>query len=143
MRVREVMTPNVKVASPKDTLQHAAQMMIDIDCGALPVGEDDRLVGILTDRDITIRAVAQGKSPAECRVSEVMSPEIKYIYEDETIEDASRNMSELQVRRLPVMNRKKRLVGIISLGDLALNAKDNAGKALKEVSEPTGQSANA
>jgi CBS domain-containing protein len=140
MRVREVMTPNVKVASPNDTLQHAAQMMIDIDCGALPVGEDDRLVGMLTDRDITVRAVAHGKSPAECHVGEVMSPEIRYIYEDETIEDASRNMSELQVRRLPVMNRKKRLVGIISLGDIALNAKDNAGKALKDVSQPTGES---
>lgn len=143
MRVREVMTPNVKVASPKDTLQHAAQMMIDIDCGALPVGENDRLVGMLTDRDITIRAVARGKSPSDCQVSEVMSPEIMYIYEDETIEDASRNMSELKVRRLPVMNRKKRLVGIVSLGDIALNAKDNAGKALKEVSEPTEGSPSA
>jgi|SRR5688572_8271849 len=140
MRVREVMTPNVKIASPQDTLQHAAQMMVDIECGALPVGENDKLVGMLTDRDITIRAVAQGKSPQECHVSEVMSPEIKYIYEDETIEDASRNMSDLQVRRLPVMNRKKRLVGIVSLGDLALNAKDNAGKALKEISEPTDES---
>jgi CBS domain-containing protein len=134
-----MMTPNVKVASPKDTLQHAAQMMVDIDCGALPVGENDKLVGMLTDRDITVRAVAQGKSPAECQVGEVMSPEIKYIYEDETIEDASRNMSDLQVRRLPVMNRKKRLVGIVSLGDIALNAKDSGGKALKDVSEPSEQ----
>jgi CBS domain-containing protein len=136
MKIREIMTPDVKIASPKDTLQHAAQMMEEIDCGLLPVGEGDHLVGMLSDRDITLRAVARGKAPDRCTVGEVMSADIKYIYDDETLEDASRNMSELQVRRLPVLNRKKRLVGIISLGDLALNAKDNAGKALKDVSEP-------
>ena len=135
MKIREIMSPDVRIASPKDTLQHAAQMMEEIDCGVLPVGDGDQLVGMLTDRDITLRAVAQGKSPS-CTVGEVMSPDIKYVYEDETLEDASRNMSELQIRRLPVLNRKKRLVGIISLGDLALNAKDNAGKALKDVSAP-------
>jgi CBS domain-containing protein len=136
MKVKEIMTPDVRIASPKDTLQQAAQIMETIDCGSLPVGEGDRLVGILTDRDITVRAVARGKAPDRCTVGEVMSNDIKYIYDDETLEDASRNMSELQVRRLPVLNRKKRLVGIVSLGDLALNAKDNAGKALKDVSEP-------
>jgi CBS domain-containing protein len=136
MKVREIMSPDVRIASPKDTLEHAAQMMEEIDCGVLPVGDGDQLVGMLTDRDITLRAVARGKAPDRCTVGEVMSPDIKYIYEDETLEDASRNMSELQIRRLPVLNRKKRLVGIISLGDLALNAKDNAGKALKDVSAP-------
>jgi CBS domain-containing protein len=136
MKVKEIMTPEVVVASPKDTLQQAAQIMEQNDFGVLPVGEDDRLVGMLTDRDITIRAVARGKAPDSCTVGEVMSNDIKFIYDDETLEDASRNMSELQVRRLPVLNRKKRLVGIVSLGDLALNAKDNAGKALKNVSEP-------
>lgn len=141
MKIREIMSPDVKIASPKDTLQKAAQLMEENDFGILPVGEDDRLVGMLSDRDITVRAVAHGKAPDRCTVGEVMSHEIKYIYDDETIEDASRNMSELQIRRLPVLNRKKRLVGIISLGDLALNAKDNAGKALKEVSEPSGASA--
>ena len=141
MKVRDIMTPDVKIASPKDTLQHAAQMMEAIDCGLLPVGEDDRLVGMLSDRDITLRAVARGKAPDRCTVGEVMSHDIKFIYEDETLEDASRTMSELKIRRLPVLNRKKRLVGILSLGDLALNAKDNAGKALKDVSEPTGQAA--
>jgi CBS domain-containing protein len=136
MKVKEIMTPEVVVASPKDTLQHAAQIMEENDFGVLPVGEDDRLVGMLTDRDITIRAVARGKAPDRCTVGEVMSNDIKYIYDDETLEDASRNMSELQLRRLPVLNRKKRLVGIVSMGDLALNAKDNAGKALKDVSQP-------
>ena len=137
MYVREVMTPDVVIASPDDTLQRAAEMMIDIDAGVLPVGENDRLVGILTDRDITIRAVAAGKEPAECKVREVMSPEIRYIYDDESIEDAARNMTQLQVRRLPVLNREKRLVGIVSLGDLALKKKSNAADALKGVSRRT------
>ena len=134
MDVREVMTPDVVIASPDDTLQHAAEMMIDIDAGVLPVGEKDRLVGMLTDRDVTVRAVATGKVPNECKVREVMSPEIKYIYEDESLEDAARNMSQLQIRRLPVLNREKRLVGIVSLGDLALKKKGTAGDALKGVS---------
>jgi CBS domain-containing protein len=137
MYVREVMTPDVVIASPDDTLQRAAEMMIDIDAGVLPVGENDRLVGMLTDRDITIRAVAAGKEPAECKVREVMSPEIRYIYDDESIEDAARNMTQLQVRRLPVLNREKRLVGIVSLGDLALKKKSNAADALKGVSRRT------
>ena len=137
MNVREVMTPDVVIASPEDTLQRAAEMMIDIDAGVLPVGENDRLVGILTDRDITVRAVAAGKEPTECKVREVMSPEIRYIYEDESVEDAARNMTELQVRRLPVLNREKRLVGIVSLGDLALKKKSNAADALRGVSRRT------
>jgi CBS domain-containing protein len=136
MKVKEIMSPDVRIAAPGDTLQHAAQIMEEMDCGILPVGEDDRLVGMVSDRDITLRAVARGKAPDRCTVGEVMSSDIKYIYDDETLEDASRNMSELQVRRLPVLNRKKRLVGIVSLGDLAINAKDNAGKALKDVSQP-------
>src|SRR5688572_12418829 len=84
MNVREVMSRDVKIASPEDTLQHAAELMVDIDAGVLPVGENDRLVGILTDRDITTRAVAKGKAPDRTKVREVMSPEIKYIYEDES-----------------------------------------------------------
>jgi CBS domain-containing protein len=136
MKISDVMTHEVKIASPEDTLQYAAQMMEDIDTGALPVGENDRLIGMLTDRDITLRAVARGKAPDVCKVREVMSSSIKYVYEDETVEDAAKNMGELQVRRLPVLDRKKRLVGIVSLGDLALKKTDSAGKALKKVSEP-------
>jgi CBS domain-containing protein len=136
MNVREVMTPDVKVASPDDTLQHAADMMIDIDAGVLPVGENDRLVGMLTDRDIVVRAVARGKAPDSTTVREVMSPEIKYVYDDETVEDAAKSMSKLQIRRLPVLNREKRLVGIVSLGDLALKKKAAAGDALKGISQP-------
>lgn len=137
MQVSKVMTREVKLASPEDTLQHAAQMMDDIDCGILPVAEDDRLVGMLTDRDITVRAVAQGKAPDQCHVRDVMSHDIKYIYEDESLEDAARNMSQLKVRRLPVLNRDKRLVGIVSLGDLAVKDTKSAAGALKNVSQHT------
>ncbi len=136
MNVREVMSRDVKIASPEDTLQHAAELMVDIDAGVLPVGENDRLVGMLTDRDITIRAVAKGKAPDRTKVRDVMSPEIKYIYEDESVEDAAENMGTLQIRRLPVLNREKRLVGIVSLGDLALKKKAKAGDALKGISQP-------
>jgi CBS domain-containing protein len=136
MNVREVMSRDVKIASPEDTLQHAAELMVDIDAGVLPVGENDRLVGMLTDRDITIRAVAKGKAPDRTKVRDVMSPEIKYIYEDESLEDAAENMGNLQIRRLPVLNREKRLVGIVSLGDLALKKKAKAGDALKGISQP-------
>ncbi len=135
MHVSEVMTRDVKIASPDFTLQRAAKMMEEMDCGVLPVGENDRLVGMLTDRDITVRAVAAGKSPAKCKVRDVMSPDIKFVYEDETVEDAARNMSMLQVRRLPVLDRDKRLVGIVSLGDVAVNQAASAAVALKNVSQ--------
>jgi len=136
MHIRDVMSRDVKIASPRDTLQNAAQLMKEIDSGALPVGDNDRLVGMLTDRDITIRAVALGKTPDNCQVREVMSPDIKYVYDDESLEDAARNMGHLQIRRLPVLNRENRLVGIVSLGDLALKQEDSAGEALKDVSRP-------
>jgi len=119
MQIREVMSRDVKIASPNDTVRQAAEMMAEIDAGSLPVGEGDRIVGILTDRDIALRAVARGKAPDECRVREIMSPEIKYVYEDESVDDLARNMGDLQIRRLPVLNRDKRLVGIVSLGDFA------------------------
>jgi CBS domain-containing protein len=136
MHINEVMTRNVKIASPSDSLQRAAQLMEEEDFGSLPVGENDRLVGMLSDRDIAIRAVAQGLSPTECTVRDVMSAEIKYVFDDESVEDAAKMMGKLQVRRLPVLNRDKRLVGIVSLGDLALSKTKPAGDALKSISKP-------
>lgn len=136
MQINEVMSTDVKLASPDDTIQKAAALMDDTDCGALPVAEGDRLVGIITDRDITLRAVAKGKTPSQCKVREVMSPTIRYIFEDETTESASQNMSTLQVRRLPVLNRQKRLVGIVALGDLATkHAGPAAATALRAISK--------
>jgi CBS domain-containing protein len=119
MKVSKCMTRDVELVSPTQTIRDAAQMMADLDAGALPVQQDDRLVGMITDRDIAVRAVAQGKSP-ETPVRDVMSPEVLYCFDDQEIEDVSRNMGEVKVRRLPVVNRDKRLVGIISIGDLAL-----------------------
>jgi CBS domain-containing protein len=136
MQVGKVMSKNVKIASPSDTIETAASLMAQINCGALPVAENDKLVGVITDRDITLRAVAKGKAPGKCTVREVMSPEIKYIFDDETTEAAAHNMSKLQVRRLPVLNRQKRLVGIVALGDLAIKQDGPAAaNALKGISE--------
>jgi CBS domain-containing protein len=137
MQVHEVMSKNVKIVSPTATIDKAASLMEEIDCGALPVGENDRLVGMITDRDITLRAVAKGRVPAQCTVREAMSPDIKYVFEDETTEAAAQNMSRLQVRRLPVLNRQQRLVGILALGDLAMKEDGPApASALKGISKP-------
>jgi CBS domain-containing protein len=135
MMVREVMTQDVKIASPEDDLQTAARLMQQEDFGILPVGENDRLIGMLSDRDITIRAVAQGLAPRDCHVRDVMSPGVKYVYDDDSLEDTAKTMGDLQVRRLPVLDRSKRLVGIVSLGDLAVTKERPAGEALKEISE--------
>lgn len=138
MKVREAMTIKVRTANPEQTICEAACLMAECDAGFLPVGENDRLVGVITDRDIAIRAVAQGKSP-ETPVREVMSKEVLYCFEDEDVEHVARNMSDVKVRRLPVLNRKKRLVGIISVGDLALSANAQiAGRAVAGISKPGG-----
>ncbi len=134
MNINQLMTRDVKVASPEESLQTAAQKMEQNGFGVLPVAENDRLVGMVTDRDITVRAVARGVAPDRCKVREVMSSEVKYVYDDELVEDAARNMKELQVRRLPVLSRDKRLVGIISLGDLATKRPGPAGDALRGIS---------
>jgi CBS domain-containing protein len=135
MLVSEVMTRNVKLAAPSDSLQRAAQLMDADDFGSLPVGENDRLVGMVSDRDIVVRAVAQGMSPTDATVSEVMSADVKYVFDDQSVEDAAGMMGKLQVRRLPVLNRDKRLVGIVSLGDLAVTKAKPAGEALKSISK--------
>jgi CBS domain-containing protein len=135
MKVAEVMTSDVEVASPDDLLQTAAQLMADADTGMLPVCNSERLVGVLTDRDVVVRAVAEAKSPAECTVSEVMTGDIRYCFADDESEDVARKMGEWQVHRLPVLDQEKRLVGIVSLGDLALEAPKEArvGKAMNRI----------
>ncbi|UFM64775.1 CBS domain-containing protein [Paracoccus sp. MA] len=139
MKVSDCMTAEVRIANPEQTIREIAQMMGQIDAGAMPVGDDDRLVGMITDRDIVIRGVAMGKGP-DTKVREVMSSEVRYCFEDEEVEQVLENMGDLQVRRLPVLNRDKRLVGIISLGDLARNGEvAEAGEALSDISEPGGE----
>ncbi|MCC6946703.1 MAG: CBS domain-containing protein [Bradyrhizobiaceae bacterium] len=138
MQVREAMTSDVLIANPQQSIRDAARAMAALDAGSLPVGEGDRLVGMITDRDIAVRAVALGLGP-ETPVSEVMSREIKYCFDDEAIEDIAENMGSIKVRRLPVVNRSKRLVGIISLGDIARADDGSAAWAMREISEPGGE----
>jgi CBS domain-containing protein len=139
MKVSNCMTQSVRIASPDETLRDAANAMAKLDAGALPVSENDRLVGMITDRDIAIRGIAAGKGP-DTRIRDVMSTDVKYCFDDEDAQDVLRNMSDLKVRRLPVVNRDKRLVGIISLGDLAMNGEAaQAGAALGGISQPGGE----
>jgi CBS domain-containing protein len=117
--------------------------MADLDVGALPVGEEDRLVGMITDRDIAVRAVGTGRDP-ETRVREVMSQEVMYCFEDEDVERVVKNMADIQVRRLPVVNREKRLVGIVSLADVARKeGAVPAGKAMQGIAQPGGRHSQA
>ncbi|HEX6005071.1 MAG TPA: CBS domain-containing protein [Burkholderiales bacterium] len=139
MRVSEAMSRDVRVANPEQTICEAARMMSEIDAGALPVGENDRLVGMITDRDIAIRAVAQEKPPTT-KVRDVMSREVLYCYEDQDLDEVAVNMGDEQVRRMPVVTREKRLVGIVSIGDVAQTANaTTAGRAVADISSPGGQ----
>jgi CBS domain-containing protein len=122
MKVRNCMTNDVQIANPDQTIREVAQVMARLDAGSVPVGDNDRLVGMITDRDIAIRGIATGKGP-DAKVRDVMSRDVKYCFDDEEIDEVLHNMGDLQVRRLPVLNRGKRLVGIISLGDLATSGK--------------------
>ncbi len=140
MQLKEIMTRNVQVIAPDANLRDAARLMKDLDVGGIPVCDGDRLQGFVTDRDITIRAVAEGKDPSNCKVSDVMSKGIAWCFEDSDVEEAGRVMEEKQVRRLAVLDQNKRLVGIVSLGDLALESEDEdfTGEVLERVSEPAG-----
>jgi len=132
------MTRGVECTRPDATLQEAAAKMKSLDVGPLPVCDDDRLVGMVTDRDITVRATAEGVDPTDVRVRDVMTPEVIYCFEDALVGDTALLMQQKQVRRLLVLNGDKRLVGIVSLGDLAVETGDEqlAGNTLEAVSEP-------
>ena len=138
MQLREVMTRNVEEIPPQATLRDAAQRMRSLDVGALPVCENNKLVGMITDRDITVRAVADGCDPQRSTVREAMTGQIVFCYEDEDVQRAARMMEEKQIRRLPVFDRNQRLCGIVSLGDLATRLRNDrlSGEVLEQVSEP-------
>lgn len=137
MRIQEIMSRNVETARPEDSIQDVARKMRDIDSGAIPVCDGDQLHGMVTDRDIVLRVVSEARS-FDTPVSEVMSPDVEYCYEDDDITAAADKMAELQIRRLAVVDRDKRLVGIVSLGDIAQQGKDKTtGQALEEISEPS------
>ncbi|MCA1494708.1 CBS domain-containing protein [Ensifer sp. NBAIM29] len=137
MRVADVMTKNVHVVNPDDTVAAVARHMADNDIGFLPVGDHDRLVGMITDRDIVVRCVADGRD-ANTRVSDVMTTDVKYCFDDEELSDVAHNMGDQQIRRLPVVNRAKRLVGVVSLADAARSDPSVAGVGLQGVTEPGG-----
>lgn len=136
-QLKDVMSQNVKILDPDATIKDAARQMRDGDFGLMPVGENDRLVGTLSDRDIVIRAVAEGMD-ANSKVRDVMSNEVVWAYENDSVEKACELMSNHQIRRLPIVNADKRLVGIVALGDLAVEVSDikPAGDALSDISKP-------
>jgi CBS domain-containing protein len=139
MKVQDLMTRVVEVVHPDATIQEAAQRMKDLDVGPLPVCDGSRLVGMLTDRDITVRAAAEGRDVSRTKVREIMTPDVVYCFEEADVKDAADVMKQMQIRRLMVLNSEKRLVGILSLGDLAVGSGDDqlSGETLERISEPS------
>lgn len=138
-QVADVMTRDVRVVAPADTVQQAAQCMDELNVGALPVCDGTRLVGMVTDRDIAVRGVAAGKDSGVTAVSEVMSAHVRWCYEDQPLDDVMDEMRDTQIRRMPVVDRQHRLVGIVSLGDVAARGADDkrVGETLKDISTPS------
>ena len=138
-KISEVMTRDVRTITPQDTVLRAAQMMDELNVGAIPVCDGDKLVGMITDRDITIRSVAAGQAPDKACVSDVMSTDVRTVFAGESIADALGKMSDVQIRRVPVIDEQShRMVGIVSLGDLATRAPDGGvEKTLEHISEPS------
>ena len=136
-KLKDLMSRDVQIISPDGTIKEAAQQMRKGNFGMMPVGESDRMIGTISDRDITIRAVAEGKDPST-KVRDVMSVGIVWAYEDDSVDDAAKLMGDRQIRRLPIVNADKRLVGIVALGDFAVESADIeiAGEALSEISKP-------
>jgi CBS domain-containing protein len=137
MKIKDIMTRDVEVIHPDSGIQEAASKMKTLNVGSLPVCDNRRLLGVLTDRDIAIRAVASGRDPST-KVSETMTPELIYCFEDENVKEAAKLMERHQIRRLPILDREKHLVGIVSLGDLAVETGNDqlSGHVLEGVSEP-------
>lgn len=139
MKLKEIMTQDVEVIHPDDSLQTAAQKMRDRDIGFLPVCDGDRLVGVVSDRDIIVRVIAEGMDPKAMIGRDLVTAPVIYCFEDQDVDEAARIMQENQIRRLVILNRDKRLVGVVSLGDLARNRPaDRSGEVLQSVSEPDG-----
>ena len=134
-KVGEIMTRSVAVVQQDDTLQHAAQKMKSLNIGSLPVCDGDAMVGVVTDRDVTVRGVAAGMIPQEARVSEVMTAEVHWCSESDSVQQAMELMGEAQVRRLAVLDENRKIVGVVSLGDLATRQSAQTDATLREISE--------
>jgi CBS domain-containing protein len=141
MQIRDVMTQGVEIVEANASAAEAAAMMKELDVGSLPVYDGENLAGWLTDRDIAVRLVAEGRDPSNTRVSEIMTPGATYCFDDQTLDEAALLMEAQQIRRLPILNRAKELVGMLSLADLAIRADTTdqqlADEALKQISEPS------
>ena len=135
MKVADIMTPNVEVISADATLKEAGEKMKTLDVGSLPVYDGDQLVGMVTDRDITIRATAEGADPTQTRVREAMTWDIVYVFSDQDVKEAAKLMEDRQLRRLMVVNSDRQVVGIVSLGDLAVEREKEASEVLHKVAE--------
>ena len=135
-KVAEIMTRNVEVVSPQDNIRRAAKMMDELNVGAVPVCENNRLLGMITDRDITVRATAYGKVPDQTKVADAMSTRVQWCSEEDDVDEVHRKMSQAQVRRIPVLSRDQQLVGIVALGDLAESGEDRVDDTLRNISTP-------
>lgn len=136
-KISEVMTRDVRTITPQDSVRHAAQMMDELNVGALPVCDGQKLQGMITDRDITIRATAGGQAPDQVHVQEVMTDDVVWCYEDQTVGEVLQHMGDSQIRRIPVVNRDKELVGMVSLGDIATRHGADTDEALEDISSPS------
>ena len=145
MQLSEIITRDVETIGPETTVREAAQRMRSMDVGSLPVCDGANLLGMITDRDITIRAIADGRDPAQTPVKDAMTPNVEYVFEDEDVQRAAQIMQDKQIRRLPVVSRgDKRLVGIVALGDIARSGNDRlSGDALQDISDPDRQPSEA
>jgi CBS domain-containing protein len=140
MQINEVMTHDVKTVRPDTSIFDIARIMRDEDIGAIPVAENDKLIGMVTDRDIVVRALADSKADQNVNARSVMSDRMLYCFSDQSIEEVLRNMGDQQVRRMPVVDRDKRLVGVVSIGDLSAQAKpQQAGESLRDISQPAAR----
>lgn len=141
MKIKDIMSKDVIVVSPDTLLHDVAKKMQQRDCGSILVAKDDRLLGVITDRDLALRCVAESHHPAETTAEKVMTKEILYCWDTDEMEDVALNMTKNKVRRLPVLDKDKRLVGIVSLGDLAVNSSDHivCGRALGHICAAPGQ----
>ena len=137
MQVSDVMTRDVTVVSPESSVREAARKMDQFNVGALPVCEGKHLVGVLTDRDIVVRSTATGSPPEMTRVNEVMSDDVRWCFESDPVERVQKQMAEMQIRRLPVVDRERNLIGMVSLGDLAAERASGVEETLRSISEPS------
>lgn len=139
LRIKDVMTPQAEVISPDATTEDAAALMKTLDIGVLPVCDEEGLVGILTDRDLVVRVLAATRDPKAMLVGEAMTPSVVYCFDDDDVEHAATVMAGQQIRRLPVLDKNRKLVGIVSVGDIAVNTQDHqlTGKVLEDVSQPS------